>query len=298
MYRNILLTILILLFFQVPEATAWDVLVVQNYRAKPYTEALKGFKYICKAKTTELVMSELNGEDVLEEIRRRNPDLILAIGMDALIKVRKIKEKPIVYLMVLYPEAILDDEKNITGINMVIPPERQLTLLRKVLPRVKKVGLIYDPKNTGRLVVRASHAAARMGIGLTALKANGPEGFPELLRRMKGDVGAYWMLPDSTIITPECLEYLILFSIQNRIPILTFSEKYLKMGALMSVEINPFRLGKQAGEMAGKILSGIAVKELPRTDAADANIEINYIIAEKMGINVKRGAVNNIRMAR
>jgi putative ABC transport system substrate-binding protein len=298
MYRIILITILIVTLFQVPEATAWDVLVVQNYRAKPYLEALQGFRSACKAKITELVISESSGEDVIEEVRWRRPDLILAIGMDALLKVRKIKEKPIVYLMVLHPDSALGGEKNITGISMIVPPERQLTVMRKVLPHMKKVGLIYDPKNTGYLVVRASNAAARTGIGLMALKANGPEDFTELLRKMKGKVNAYWMLPDSTVITPENVEYLILFSMQNRIPIFTFSEKYLKMGALVSVEINPFILGKQAGEMAGRILSGTDVKKLPGMDAADANITVNFIVAEKMGITVKRDAVNNLRVAR
>jgi len=298
MLRIILLIEIILLALQIPDTCAWDVLVVQNCRVKPYAEALQGFKTVCKVKTTELVISELNGEDVRAEIRNRNPDLILAIGMYALSKVRKIKGKPIVYLMVLYPDTVLTGEKNITGISMIIPPERQLSYLRKVMPRVKRVGLVYDPKTTGHLVARAYKAAAKMGIELTALRANRPEEFPELLKRIKGRADVFWMLPDSTVITPESAEYLILFSMKNKIPILAFSEKYLKMGAFMSVEINSFNLGKQAGEMARKILSGIPVEDIPTSDAADANISVNHIIAKKMDIIVTSDAVYNPMMAR
>ena len=298
MYRFALLTTVLLLFIKVPAVDALEVLAVQHCRAKPYSEALQGFKSVCKARVDELVISELNGEDLVAEVRRRKPDLILAIGMDALLKIRKIREKPIVYMMVLQPDTALNGEKNITGIRMTIAPERQLSLMRKVLPQVKKVGLVYSQKNSGHLVERASRAASRSGIELTALRANRPEDFPGLLRTMKGKVDAYWMLPDSAAITPEIVEDLILFSMQNRIPVFTFSEKYLKMGAFMSVQINTFKLGKQVGEVAGKILSGTPVTELPETDATDAVLTINHRIAEKIDIRLTDDSVRNMRTAK
>ncbi len=275
-------------------ASARDVLVVQNYRAKPYSEALQGFKSVCKAKTGELVLSEMNGEDVLEEIRRRKPDLILAIGMDALLKVRKIRGIPVLYLMVLHPATVLRGEMNITGVSMILPPEKQLSLLHRFLPNVKRIGMVYCPKNTGHLVSRACHAAAKMGIDIKALATGRPEDFPELLKSLKGNVDAYWMLPDSTAITPETVECLLLFSMRNRIPIITFSEKYLKMGALVSLEVNSFKMGKQAGEMALKILSGASAGELKALEATDINPTLNSVIAEKMGITYGNDAINNI----
>jgi putative ABC transport system substrate-binding protein len=298
MYRIASLTILALLFVKMPAAHAFEVLAVQNCRAKPYAEALQGFKSVCKASVDELVISELNGEDPVSEIRRRKPDLILAIGMDALLKIRKIREKPIVYLMVLHPDTAVDGEKNITGIRMTIAPERQLSIMRRVLPQVKKIGLVYSPKNSGHLVERASRASSRSGIELTSLKAKRPEDFPGLLRTMKGHVDAYWMLPDSAAITPEIVEDLILFSMQNRIPVFTFSDKYLRMGAFMSIQINAFKLGKQAGVMVGKILSGTPVSELPEMEAMDAVLTINFKVAEKMDIHLMNEVVRNLRTAK
>ncbi len=296
MFRLILLTAAFAVGFlsNVRSACARDVLVVQNYRAKPYTEALQGFKSACKAKTCELILSEMNGEGVLEEIRRRKPDLILAIGMDALLKVRKIKEIPILYVMVLHPGTVLRGEINISGVSMVLPPEKQLSLLHRCLPCVKKIGLVYCPKNTGHLVARACHAAAKMGISLKTLGTERPEDFPDLLKSLKGSVDAYWMLPDSTVITPETVEYLLLFSMRNRLPIITFSDKYLKMGALMSLEVNSFKMGKQAGEMAGRILSGTSISDIKALEATDANPTLNFVIAEKMGITYRYEAVDNL----
>lgn len=298
MNKFIFLTIVYLLTFHVSVAAAWDVLVVQNFRAKPYSEALRGFRTSCNATVHELVISELNGEDVAAEVRRRKPDLILAMGMDALLKVRKIKEKPVVYLMVLNPSSALTGEANITGVSMEIPPDKQLALFRKGLPRLKRIGLIYNPKNTGHLVARALKAAERSGIELTALKANKNGDFPELLNSMKGNIDAYWMLPDSMTITPQSVEYLILFSMQNRIPVFTFSEKYLRIGAFLSLEINTFTMGKQAGEMARKILSGTSVVELSRADASDAILTVNHRVAQKLGISISSEAFSKIGASR
>ena len=61
------------------------------------------------------------------------------------------------------------------------------------------------------------------------------------------------VLPDITVITPETIEFLLLFSLENRIPVFTFSEKYVESGALMSIIIDAFDIGCQAGEMAKAI---------------------------------------------
>jgi putative ABC transport system substrate-binding protein len=292
MFRLIFLMIVWAVMLPICAAASQEVLIVQNSRAKPYSEAILGIQSVCGAELQELVISELNGEDIPAEVQRRRPDLIIAIGMEALLKVKKIREKPIIYLMVLHPDSVLRGESNITGVSMVIPPEKQLTYFRRFLPRMQRIGLIYNPENTGRIVASATNAGVRMGTEIKSLKARKASDFPQLLDGMKGSIDAFWMLPDSTVVTPECIEYLLLFSMENKIPVLTFSDKYLKMGAFLSVEINPFKIGKQAGEMVEKILSGTDVRDIRAVDAADADVTVNYKVAEKMGIPRPKQSAN------
>lgn len=276
----------LLLFILTSPASAWEVLVVQNYQAKPYSEALRGFKSVCNARTSELLVSEMNGDTLAREIRRRAPDLILAVGMDALRKVRKIKEIPVVYCMVLDAESVLGDEKNITGVSMTIPPDKQLAALVKVLPNLKRVGLVYNPRKTGRIVERMRDAAERRGIRLTALKTESARELPGRLAALPAGLDAYWMLPDSTFTTPEAVESIILFSINNKVPIYTFSEKYLRMGAFMSLDLDTFDLGRQAGQMAEKVRTGTDIREIPRSDAERGIPAVNRTVAGKLGIRL------------
>lgn len=278
-------------------AGAWDVLVVQNYQAKPYDEVLRGFRSVCSARTGELLASELDGESLAREVRRRRPDLILAVGVDALRKVRKIRETPIIYCMVLDPESVLGDERNITGVSMNISPDRQLAAISRVLPNLKRVGLVYNPRRTGRIVEKTREAAERRGIRITALKADSAMDLPRRLADLPPGLDLYWMLPDSTLTTPEAIESVILFSMTNRVPVFTFSEKYLRMGAFMSLDPDTFDMGRQAGQMAEKVRTGTDIRNIPRSGAERGTPAVNRKVAGKLGIRVDEAAAGKLRMA-
>ncbi|MDH5769432.1 MAG: ABC transporter substrate-binding protein, partial [Nitrospirota bacterium] len=244
-----ILSLSLFLFQGIAEATH-EVMVVKSFNIKPYNEALKGFKSVCDCRIKQFVLSEMEGLDVLKAVRDANPDLILAIGIDALTRVKRIRNIPIVYLMVPNPQNIILDEENITGVSMNIPSEKHLATLRDVLPKIKRVGLLYNPDRTGSFVKKAQLVAREMGIGLIAKEVNSAKEVPKLVNSMKGKINAFWMLPDTTVVTPETTEILLLFSLENKIPVMTFSDKYMEMGALMSLEVDTFDSGKQAGEMA------------------------------------------------
>jgi len=195
--------------------------------------------------------------------------------------------------MVLNPRSILAGEKNIRGVSMNLPPEKQLTELLAALPAANNIGLLYDPDQTGVFVHEARDAAVKMDVNLTATAVRRSRDVPLLLNNMKGKISVFWMLPDITVITPETVESMLLFSLENKVPILTFSEKYLEVGALLSIGIDPFDIGCQAGEMAQKIFSGSGVMGGEHVDARKVLLSINLKIAGKLGINIDQKVIRN-----
>jgi len=274
------------------------VLVVQSIRVKPYEEAFKGFKKVCSDKPIRLVISELKGKDVEKKIYKLTPDLVVAIGRDALLKVRKIKNIPVLYFMVLHPPFLLSGRESIAGINMNITPRRQLIIFKEALPKLETIGLVYDPKQSGYFVKKARRVARKVGIKLIAGEVHTPREVPSLIRDMKGRIDAFWMLPDTTVVTPETVEFLILFSLENSIPILTFSRKYVELGAFMSIGIDAFDVGVQAGELAKRILSRKGMLKFREFEPRKAVISINLKVAKKLGIRlgkeiIKRAVIVN-----
>ncbi len=275
----------LILFPGVSEAGP-EIVAIQSIRVEPYEEAIKGFQSVCNARINRIVVSESGGTDVVRKINEIRPDMVLAIGRDALSMVKRIEGIPIVYLMVLNPQSTLSGEKNITGVSMNIPPEKQLMVLLGALPYTKNIGLLYDPNRTAYLVRKAKDAARKIGIKLIAREIHSSRDAPSLIMDMKEKIDVFWMLPDITVITPETVKFLLLFSLENNIPLLAFSEKYVEVGAFMSTDIDAFDMGSQAGEMANKILSGRGVKNVRQVHARKLVVSTNLMIARKLGINL------------
>jgi putative ABC transport system substrate-binding protein len=263
-----------------------EIAVVQSAELQPYAQAVEGFARVCNASLQKMVITESRRGDILREIKLNRPDMILAIGKDALSLVKSIETIPIVYLMVLDPQSTISGQENITGVSMTIPPDRQLRALRQTLPHAKNVGLLYDPERTGYLVEEAQRAAGEMGMVLMAKEVHSPKDVAPSAMDMRGKIDAFWMLPDVTVMTPETVEFLLLYSLKHRIPLLAFSERYLDLGAFLSTGIDAFDMGAQAGEMANKILLGKQARDIQQAHARKYVVSTNLMIAGKLGIPV------------
>ena len=285
--RKIFLLIFLILCFGPAAALAHDIVVVQGLQIKPYDEAVRGFRTSCDANTKKFLLADLVGGDYVRLIREERPRLILAVGPEALKKVRPITDIPIVYLMVINPQSMVKGHRNVTGVAMNVAPEKYLDLLARISPKPKMVGVICDPAKSGYLVKRAQQAARGRGIELAVREVQTPRDVPDALTSLKGIVDALWMFPDTTVVTPETVELFLLTSQENRFPVIGFAGKYVDLGALAALDIDSFDQGRQAGEMAARILKGSAVADLPGTEARSTTVKVNRSVAKKLGISLE-----------
>lgn len=285
--RRFFLVIFLILLLGSTAAHARDVLVIQGLRVKPHDEAFRGFRSACDADARRLYLPDLDGTDVARLVHEERPRLVLAIGPEALKKVKLVKDVPVVYLMVVNPQSISKGSRNVTGVTMTPSPERFIDLMTQISPRPKVVGVIYDPAKSGHMVKRAQAAARAEGIELAAREVNSAREVPEALNGLKGTIDALWMLPDMTVITPETVELFLMMSQESSIPVISFAGKYAEMGALAALDIDGFDQGKQAGEMAAEILNGTPLSDLPGANARKATIKINRSVAKKLGITLE-----------
>jgi putative tryptophan/tyrosine transport system substrate-binding protein len=289
--KKLFFLIMLSLFPAAQACADGDVLVIQSLAIKPYNQALQGFKSACEHKSQKFISSELNENDLQGKVRKLKPGLILAIGQDALVKVRGIRDVPIVYLMVLNPQAFVKESDNITGVSMNIAPERQLAQLRQVLPHARKIGILFDPVKSGVFVGKSRVAAVPKDIELVTKAVQSSREAVAAIDGMKGKVDALWLLPDTTVVNPATIDLLLLSTIENRIPVLIFSEKYAEKGALMSLAIDPVEAGNRA-------LAGENVNKIKEEDARGSIMSINLIVAKKLGITMSGNVLKQARVIR
>lgn len=280
----VLLLVSVLTAMVVPEACATDVLIVQSNRERAYDEVAKGFRSVLGQRCDPLVLADSEVKDLAGTIRRRRPRLILAIGANALERVLSMGGIPTVYAMVFNPAAKVAEGVDVTGVGMRLGPERQLALIKQVLPRVRKIGLLSDPDKTGSLTRQIVRGADGVGMDLVVRDVGQTRDVPGIIDGLKGVVQAFWLLPDSTVVTPQTLEYLQLVSVESRIPFIAFSDEYLKSGAFMSVGIDPPDIGRQAGELAAIILAGTRARNVSPVEPRSVKVHINAKVARQLDI--------------
>lgn len=269
-------------------AFAAEVVVVQGERNIPYEAAVRGFEGTAGVRSVErLVLAEMRGADVVRAVREARPRVVLAVGRDALSRVKEIREIPVVYLMVASPESAGALGRNVTGVTMTVAPERYLAFIRDSL-NGRRVGVLYDPERTGAMARQARVAAERLGITLVEGVARSPRDVPRILNELSGKVDALWLLPDATVLTLEGQEAIFLFSQNNRVPVVAFAEKYLGVGALAALAIDPDDLGRQAGRMTRRILDGVSVENVPAEPPARFNLKLNGSVARHLGLDPAR----------
>ena len=278
--RRVLLLILALLFLAGP-AAAYEVLVVQSQRGAAYDEMLKGFRSACSASSRVLVISDYAELDMARVVREDRPRVVVAIGDGALDTLKKVRQTPIVSLLSLSLRSQAANRANLTGVDLLVPPERFIPLFKTL--KARRIGILYDPAKSSAYLKRARSAAAEAGLELKVAELSSQKQVVARLLEMVGKVDALWMIPDTTAVGAETMKAYFLFSMQQQVPVVSFAEPYLGMGAATVLEIDWKMLGKQAGEMAAQVLAGTPVDGMPVASPHKAALKVNRAVLRNLG---------------
>jgi ABC-type uncharacterized transport system substrate-binding protein len=278
----------VLLFLSATHLEASGIVVLKSADITPYNEALEGFRSSCACEIREEIpVRELGSTDAAARLLRGAPDGVFVIGIDALSRAKRIRDLPVVYAMVPGGQSTDGYAENVSGVNMYISPKEYLSAIRKVFPHATRIGVLYDPGHLEAYIREAASVAKAMGLGLVMKKVLRPGDVPSLIEGMQSKIDVYWMLPDTTVVNKESVELLLLFSFQNRVPVFTFSKKYVEMGAVAGLNMMPFDMGVQAGELMKKLLAGKGVHSPIRVDTRRTLLMINHKVAQKLGITIR-----------
>ncbi|MBI4794133.1 MAG: hypothetical protein HY789_15655 [Deltaproteobacteria bacterium] len=296
--KNTLFLIMLILLAAARPALGYEIMVVKSGNETPMAQVVRAFsaklvhilpssgvKSIEPHQFREIDISDNPIKSAVEHrIRQAGPDLILALGRDALLSVRDIGDIPILFLLVVAPEVIIEDRDNITGINLDIPAKLQFDELARLLPQVRRIGVIYNTAHSAMDIQQARRNCP--DLQFIALNAQSTREVPALLDELNSRVDLIWLLPDHIVTNPQILQSYFLFSFKNKVPVLAFSEKYLKSGAAIVVTFDLEDMGEQAAGMAARILLGAPVSAMPRMDISRVKTLVNPTVAKKLQLDI------------
>jgi ABC-type uncharacterized transport system substrate-binding protein len=192
--------------------------------------------------------------------------VIIAVGTDALRLVASERpEVPVISTMVLRnkaggEEASVSSPAAIVALDVPLPV--LLARLKQAFPDKKRLGIIRNPATGVSNAAAIEARAERLGFTVRVVESSGAEHLLEALVALKGQVDFVWCLPDSTLYNSATIKPLILASIENRLPLIGFSESFARAGAALGVYPDFQDIGVQTGEVAQQIIAGQPVRQL------------------------------------
>jgi putative ABC transport system substrate-binding protein len=273
------------------------VAVVKSGAPAPFERATKAITAALGASplqpevlTFDLEGDEAKGGEVFERVRRAKPSLIITVGsLATAAALAETTTEPIVFSMVLYPEQsgfTGAGRTRVTGASLDIPPDVQFAWVRRLLPSARRLGVVYHPPETGKVVAAARAAAAKHGFTLVARAIEERDDPVAAFRALMEDVDVVWSVADGHVFTPQATPALILASLRRRVPLVGLSTAQVRAGALAALYSDYDDVGAQTAALALKVLQGEAPTSLPVTTPRHIGLALNLRTADHLGLEL------------
>lgn len=165
------------------------------------------------------------------------------------------------------------------------PVERFLELIRVALPQATIVGSLQGPYSQS-LLPELRLAAANNGLKLIPAEVERGNKLERRLEPLLAQSQVLLTLPDAHVVNSTTAKTIILSAYLRGVPIVGYSESYVKAGALMAVYSTARQLGRQTAEIALAFLKGgkpaLPAISYPRY----FSIAVNYQIAQALNLRI------------
>lgn len=222
-----------------------------------------------------------------------NPDVIVAIATpSAQTAAAATKKIPVVFSAVTDPvgaklvQSLEAPGANITGVSDMLPVDKHLDLLQRIMPDAKRIGTVYNPgeANAVSLVNLLEERLAARGLTLVKAAATKTSEVLGAARSLVGNVDAIYLTTDNTVISAA--EAVISVGERSRIPVFAADTATVERGAVAALGFNYYEHGRQTGRMVLRILNGAEPASIPVETMDTLDLFVNPGAAERMGITL------------
>ncbi len=229
--------------------------------------------------------------DLAAELVRLRPDVIFSAWgtPEALATKKATNTIPIVFAGVGLVASLARPGGNVTGSTFITEETigKQLELLKAVIPRIARVGVVVNSDNpVYGPVLRASEAPAQaLGLQLRVVDIRGADDFESALRAaVQEHVAGLVVLRDPVLITNQ--SRLVALAAARRLPAMYGMREFVDGGGLMSYGPSLVEMYNRAAYLVDKILRGAKPAALPVEQASKFEFVINLKTAKVLSLTM------------
>lgn len=199
---------------------------------------------------------------------------------------------PVIYSAVTDPiaaglakEDMLGGE-SVTGTSDKLPVEKQLEMIREILPEAKSIGILYtlSEVNSESSIKEYQQSAGNYGFTIEAVGIATSADISLALSSLLPKVDCLNNLTDNTVVA--ALPTVIGMAMDAGKPVFGSEIEQVKDGCLASEGLDYLSLGKQTGILAARVLKGEDASTIPYEQIVDSALYINPAVFEALGIAI------------
>ncbi|CAM3793507.1 ABC transporter substrate-binding protein [Bordetella tumulicola] len=228
------------------------------------------------------------------------PDAIVAIATpSAQSVVAATKDVPVVYSAVTDPVAAQlvpsmgPSGTNVTGVSDLLALDKQIELIKKIVPDAKRVGIVYNPGEANSVVVVKQLQALLPKVGMSLVEAAAPRSVDvgSAARSLIDKVDVIYTNTDNNVVS--AYESLVKVGNDADIPLIASDTDSVKRGAIAALGINYYDLGVQTGKIVVRILKGEKPGAIASETSTNLQLFVNPGAAKAQGITLPEDLVKS-----
>jgi len=275
------------MFLAVPHvAYALDIAVVVSQRSGPYQAFADAFGRNAVG-LGHHIFDAGTPEQGLDDVALARADLVVASGEAALVAALRLHPRPTLATMLSRERFELlraqHPKAQLSAFMLDQPADRQMRLLRAVLPDSRRVGALFGTQKLGEadLLSAASSAGLELIAAIVPSERELIGGLETVLRSSD----AFIAIPDPVLSSPSAARAILLTSYRFQKPIIAFSRAYVEAGALAAVFTTPELIAADAAAWLGTQQGGKVSLPAP-SGPVSFDIAVNRQVARALGIRL------------
>jgi len=202
------------------------------------------------------------------------------------------KNIPIVITAVTDPVAAglaksLDNSgTNVTGTSDAVPIERQFELIKKLAPKTKNIGIIYNTSeiNSELQIEAAKNASKSFNFNIVTSGITSSNEIPQALDSILNKIDILYIPTDNMVASAVSTITKICYS--RNIPVMGAEAAHVKNGAVATAGIDYYKLGYETGLKAVELIEGKKPEEVSITTSKETSLVINEDAVRKLNMTV------------
>jgi putative ABC transport system substrate-binding protein len=241
--------------------------------------------------STFAVGAEVNAGELNDALHRRGIKVVIALGRQGM-KAAAVVDRNIGVVVGGVSAAYGGDTRNMQ-VNILSPdPALLFSRLKEMMPRVRRVFVVYDPRQNAWMIRLAKEAAHARGMELEAYEAqdlrSAMRAYKDIFAAADSRQDALWLPQDSTSVEESAVLPLVLQeSWAHNLAVFSSSFGHVKRGALFSMYPDNAELGRRLAVSALEVLSGEGDAS-GMTPLRAVQIAVNLRTAKHVGADTER----------